>query len=92
MHSYRLIPLYCINSFNSFFAVILFSTFSYLRESGKAKDDPKVNDKEYKKMSEEGRALAQNLLPKLGQWTGQTLTVDELKEQVQKEKASKVSN
>lgn len=50
-----------------------------------------MNDEDYKKMSEEGRELAQNLLPKLGKWTGQMMTVDQLKERVQKQKADKVS-
>lgn len=64
--------------------------FSFLRECGREEPEPEVDYRDYEKMSKEGKELAQRLLPTLGEWTGQTLTVEQLREQVQREKDTKV--
>nr|XP_045623954.1 uncharacterized protein LOC123773975 isoform X1 [Procambarus clarkii] len=68
-----------------------FTYKDFLRECGKEQQGPEVDDQDLEKMSKEGRELAQKLLPTLAEWTCQTLTVDQLKEQVQKERDSKVA-
>ncbi|ROT63288.1 hypothetical protein C7M84_018845 [Penaeus vannamei] len=70
---------------------INFTYKDFLRESGKEKEEQKVDDVEYEKITKVGEELAQRLLPTLEEWTGQELTVDQLKEQLQKEKNSKVA-
>lgn len=68
-----------------------FTYKDFLRESGREEPEPEVDYKDYEKMSKEGKELAQRLLPTLGEWTGQTLTVEQLRDQVRKEKDTKVA-
>ncbi|XP_069951059.1 uncharacterized protein [Cherax quadricarinatus] len=70
---------------------INFTYKDFLRESGKEEQQEAVDDGDLEKMSKEGRELAQKLLPTLGEWMGQTLTVDQLREKVKKEKDTKVA-
>ncbi|KAK4329343.1 hypothetical protein Pmani_000292 [Petrolisthes manimaculis] len=70
---------------------INFSYKDYLRESGRGQREVKVEEGRLKELTEEGTQMVQQLLPTLTQWTGQNLTLDQLKQQVQKERDTKVA-
>ena len=53
-------------------------------------DEEPVGDGEMRKLSEEGRQVVQRLLPTLEEYTGQSLSLDQLVQQVKKEKEAKV--